>query len=329
MFNSEIITDFPGQHFLKIHNLSYNVDVQRHIFFKFNTSSSAPAGLPIRINAAGDFCNGSDSVSYRYVISAYPHDPNKKTVDISKICLSETDAVKLTYTVQFQNDGKTPVEMVDIIDALPSELDHMTFEFTGQVPIMNGIDMGVNQSQTNEQTKLLKFTGNGLPGLTQTSPYSYSYDQTIYRFEFGVYTRANNIKPIDNKAEVRFYSNNGPLPSIITTAAHVTYEDQFPPIDCYDSDLSDIPDLIGDFTAIKPNPFQDQINISFELKEKSRLSLEVRDLWGRLIEPVASGECGAGTQQFTWDGTGVPEGVYLIYLRTEKGTLCKKVVKVR
>ncbi len=298
-----------------------------HVFLKVKPLVSA--GQPVPITVVGTFCSFTDSTVLRYVVEEFPHDPNKKKVDIEKICLDQFYPIKLTYTVQFQNDGKAFVKEVDVKDLLPPQLDPESFHLITPVP-GNGIDVGFdNTLDTNDPIKLIKFTGPGLPGLNQTIPFSYSYDQTIYRFSFEAEISAFFEDTIKNKAEVTFYNNGIPvIPSLLTSIAKTYGVDQFPGPDCYFSPTSEAPELIGQMD-IKPNPFQNRIDIAFELAEKTQLSVEVRDIRGKLIKTLASGEYPAGAQQFTWEGTTLPDGVYLVFLRTEKGSIAKRMVKVR
>jgi len=325
-FNNEMIMDFSSQGYLLISNFTYNQDEQRHIFLKFKTNPLTPINQAIQITAQGKFCDTPQFVVYNCTTALHPHDPNKKTVDIDTICSNQPSNIKLTYTIQFHNDGKSPVKKVVVTDMLPQEL--LPTPFTLNCPPLNGIDGFIEDqpSGANDEIKKITFSGAGLPGLGQTSP-SYSYDQTIYRFTFEVNTISDFHTIIDNDAAIIFYDDNGALPTIFTNVARVIAVDPGPGIDCY-VPTTEAPDILGTL-VLKPNPFSDQIDISFELKEKSKLNVEVRDILGNLIESVATGEYAAGPQQFVWVGTAVPDGVYLIFLRTEKGLLAKKVVKVR
>jgi len=312
---------------------SQNDPVQQHVFIKLK--STAEVGDSIIITAIANICAGApDTMVLRYVTSGGPHDPNNKTVDIETICSNQSDAIKLTYTIQFHNDGNAPVEKVDVIDDLPTELNSGTFVL-GNPLEMNGIDYYTHIA--NGTTQTITFMGigppgSGLPGLGQTN-LSYCYDQTIYRFSFEVYTVPIINTFIDNEAKVVFYDLSNPnnpiaLDPIFTNVARVTVVDPKPGVECYGVPTFEIPDVLGSIT-LKPNPFQEQTVISFELLEKSKLRVEVRDTWGRLITAVASGEYAAGTQQFTWDGASTPDGVYFLFFHTEKGSFAKRVVKVQ
>ncbi len=73
-----------------------------------------------------------------------------------------------------------------------------------------------------------------------------------------------------------------------------------------------------------PNPFNSTTSIRYDLAGPSRVRLEVCDLTGRCIRPLADGERRAGVQTAVWDGrdgAGNPagSGVYLVRLEVHSG----------
>ncbi len=61
-----------------------------------------------------------------------------------------------------------------------------------------------------------------------------------------------------------------------------------------------------------PNPFKQQVNLSVELVEKAHVEIAVYDLHGKEISSVFKGELEQGsTQNFLFDGSKLPAGVYL------------------
>jgi hypothetical protein len=76
------------------------------------------------------------------------------------------------------------------------------------------------------------------------------------------------------------------------------------------------PTLVGGF-EIYPNPTVAHANVRFDLKRRTELALEVRDLLGRLILRDNIGMRAAGDQLATWDrldarGAPVPAGAYVV-----------------
>ena len=92
--------------------------------------------------------------------------------------------------------------------------------------------------------------------------------------------------------------------------------------------LSVIPDVQLTYF---PNPFQDHIKIRVDLLNKEDVTLEIRDISGKLIHTVTQVNLNAGTHEFTWDGTigngsSLQSGLYLLMLKTSKGVTIKKIM---
>jgi len=76
----------------------------------------------------------------------------------------------------------------------------------------------------------------------------------------------------------------------------------------------------------RPNPFENQVSIDFELVRQSRVQLTVHDVQGRRVRSLIGGQdIPAGSRRIDWDGrtdAGVPvsAGPYFVRLRTDSGT---------
>ncbi len=84
--------------------------------------------------------------------------------------------------------------------------------------------------------------------------------------------------------------------------------------------------------GLAPNPFNDQLSISFQLEKKTETQVSVIDLQGRVLKNLSSGLIEAGFHRLSWDGTNnagaeVPPGVYFIQIRKEEQIETWKVVK--
>lgn len=310
-FNQESVnttTTPAGKTALDITNLQ-STSYHNHVFLKLK--SKTQRGEIIRIDAVNHCLPNQDTIRLAYQTAGGPHDPNRKTVNISKICLNQP-AIKLTYSIQFHNDGDGPVKNVRVTDVFAPELDPGTF----------GNNTGGTVDNSIQNTRIITFSGIELPGLGQTNPI-YGYDQTVYRFAFDIDTRANFNTAFFNNAEIFFYNDSVAFPRLYTNDEYV-YTDS---VDCFVSAVE--PASPVDDLKLSPNPFQDHTGISFNLLENSRLNLDVLNLNGRLIKTLASGEYPAGPQQFVWNSAAAPPGIYLLFLRTENGYLAKRMVKCR
>jgi hypothetical protein len=63
-----------------------------------------------------------------------------------------------------------------------------------------------------------------------------------------------------------------------------------------------------------PNPFNPSTVVSFELRDVSYVSLKVYDTSGRLVAELVNGWRDAGDHQITFDGSGLPSGIYFAKL---------------
>ena len=61
-----------------------------------------------------------------------------------------------------------------------------------------------------------------------------------------------------------------------------------------------------------PNPFNPTTTIPFDLPEASRVKILIYDLAGREVAVPANGFYPAGSHQVTFDGSGLPSGMYFI-----------------
>jgi hypothetical protein len=83
-----------------------------------------------------------------------------------------------------------------------------------------------------------------------------------------------------------------------------------------------------------PNPFNPSTTISFTLPGRTRVTLAVYDVQGRLVRTLVDDMVGEGYQERSWDGKDaigrpVGSGVYFYRLTAGDKTLAKKMVLIR
>jgi hypothetical protein len=78
-----------------------------------------------------------------------------------------------------------------------------------------------------------------------------------------------------------------------------------------------------------PNPANGTTMIPYELENASTVTLEVRDLSGKLVSVVNEGTRGPGSYRITLPLDQLAEGLYTYTLRTERGSLTKRLSVVR
>lgn len=75
-----------------------------------------------------------------------------------------------------------------------------------------------------------------------------------------------------------------------------------------------------------PNPVSDQVNVTFELAEKSTINLAVYSVDGRLVYQIANGTF-QGQTQLTVPTKNLNAGIYILKLSTAKDTVVRKISK--
>jgi N-acetylneuraminic acid mutarotase len=78
-----------------------------------------------------------------------------------------------------------------------------------------------------------------------------------------------------------------------------------------------------------PNPLRDQAVITFVLPYDSKVTIQLFDVRGRLMETLVDEYLTEDKYQFRIDGRLLAEGLYLARLQTEKHKVVKKIVKVK
>jgi hypothetical protein len=87
-----------------------------------------------------------------------------------------------------------------------------------------------------------------------------------------------------------------------------------------------------EFIKTYPNPFTENLNISYKLPKAVNVNVKINDLFGRTISELFTGKQLAGDQLIKWDGCDhagneVPPGFYIVQLNVENGYYVASVLK--
>ncbi|MBT7616912.1 MAG: T9SS type A sorting domain-containing protein [Calditrichaeota bacterium] len=94
------------------------------------------------------------------------------------------------------------------------------------------------------------------------------------------------------------------------------------------SDVSDIPGRFA-ITEIYPNPFNTKTRVTYSLGYPSKVSAQIFDLSGRVIESLVNEIQPAGQHLITWNSRDAVSGVYLLRMESSDFSDVRKVVLVR
>jgi hypothetical protein len=79
-----------------------------------------------------------------------------------------------------------------------------------------------------------------------------------------------------------------------------------------------------------PNPFNPTTSIKYYLPQKGKVTLEVLDSTGRIVEMIVNNVESIGEHTITFDGSGLSSGIYFYRLRTSTGFMqSKKMLLVK
>ncbi|HRE41859.1 MAG TPA: T9SS type A sorting domain-containing protein [Ignavibacteria bacterium] len=97
------------------------------------------------------------------------------------------------------------------------------------------------------------------------------------------------------------------------------------------TNISQINEISSDYCLNQnyPNPFNPETNISFSIKEKSKVKLFVFDNLGRVVTILVNSSLSAGTYNFIFNGENFPSGIYYYKLESENYKEIKKMILMK
>ncbi len=96
-------------------------------------------------------------------------------------------------------------------------------------------------------------------------------------------------------------------------------------------DIAGDPDLPAELALHPnyPNPFNGATTITFRLAEPTRVVLQVFDLNGHLLSELVKGWQTAGVKTVIWEAANLASGTYFYRLRTDSGTITRKMLLIK
>ena len=85
--------------------------------------------------------------------------------------------------------------------------------------------------------------------------------------------------------------------------------------------------LVGNL-SFQPNPTTQNLTLNYELKEPGNIEIFIRDLQNNLVFESGRVQNSAGLQTMNLDLQRLPSGIFILELRTEKGSTFGKIIKL-
>lgn len=260
--------------------------------------------------------SGGSGVTGAYLTaSGYPHDPNLKVANKKCGYVAIQEQQTLQYTIRFQNEGDAPainVYLTDYLDDIILDLGTLKFldseyPFTYQL-IGNKLE--------------ITFSNIQLPGLKQSTPETYTYDDTESFIQFEICTHLFLPQTVLlNEAEIVFDYQ----PVILTNISEVPFLDNCTEmVDVCDPGMkvTNTKELTAESIEIFPNPTMDIFSI--EGIGNELVNINVYNQQGQLvIDNYGNSEGNKTINLF-----GLPKGVYFVHIRNEQLNITKRVIKM-
>lgn len=82
------------------------------------------------------------------------------------------------------------------------------------------------------------------------------------------------------------------------------------------------------FIQVSPNPFSEKLNIDYVLDDRSKVKIEIVDMYGKVISTLIDEIQYKGEQSVKWSVPGGAEsGMYFILLRKDNELYAQKIIK--
>jgi hypothetical protein len=88
-----------------------------------------------------------------------------------------------------------------------------------------------------------------------------------------------------------------------------------------------IKELSSSTISVIPNPFMNEVHITFELAHSGNIKVEIYNALGEKVASIADAHLQEGKQSFNWNATGLAEGMYFCRIQAGDATFTRKVIK--
>ena len=96
-----------------------------------------------------------------------------------------------------------------------------------------------------------------------------------------------------------------------------------------DSDLKESVPKSYSLSPVYPNPFNPSATVQFDIREWSRVQLDVYDIKGALVETLLDRKLTPGSHRYRWQPSSISAGVYFLRLTTPDEIFTQKVTYVK
>lgn len=329
-------------------------------FKLFSIHTTIPLQNPFgRINYTSGFCFvptvsalDINSDDWFYDVASLSHYPNRSNTPFDDIYWSTTDNTDHAY-MPHGNDGinmshfiKEEISPRNVFiqnRIFPAGYEN-TFSAKGFIVLGKNVDPVAGRNYIGEVSMENNVTINLVHGIGSYVYFDDGFDAASFSGSIEVFQNANNcasdIKPVLDQAKPDWKQlrNQSPTPYTVNTIGGVAYAT--PPVvseENFQLYKQPIPDNRNhgvnqsslDVSA-SPNPFKDLATIKYVLPQKGLVTLILYNGLGeQILELVTDSAQESGSYEYGFNGSNLPNGVYLYKLIYNNNTITKRLILAR
>jgi len=218
---------------------------------------------------------------------------------------------------------------------------HITSNYNGQLTGNDGIHSRYESSMINSNISQIIYTGSDIAEIQDVNQYIFNYVYANYQYKDSVLLADNYAKSINSNTSSSGYKQalwnktKGFTLVLFKNASHALAEliytawIQAGSPNLNSNGISD-PTLLSNFILndVFPNPFSSETNITFLLKEDTRVLMQLRDESGHTVKTLINDTLNSGNHSILLNKENFASGMYYLVLNNGKYIQVKKLLIV-
>ena len=216
---------------------------------------------------------------------------------------------------------------------------HITKNYDGQLTGSTGLHSRYESTMIGSYISQITYTGESINEISDVHQYIFDYLYANYTFVDSVYAADTYAKTLGTTSSAAyktalwtktksftvplFHRASHALAELIYTA---WVQAGSPSIINFTSSGDPLSPGNSVLEQNTPNPFKSSTRINYNLKENTKVQIDVLNINGTPIATIVKGPIAKGSHSFEWTPDNVPAGSYYLVMKTGKFTEVKKIV---
>lgn len=216
---------------------------------------------------------------------------------------------------------------------------HITKNYDGQLTGSTGLHSRYESTMIGSYISQITYTGESINEISDVHQYIFDYLYANYTFVDSVYAADTYAKTLGTTSSAAYKTALWTKTKSFTVplflrASHALAELIYtawvqagsPSIINFTSSGDPLSPGNSVLEQNTPNPFKSSTRINYNLKENTKVQIDVLNMNGTPIVNIVKGTIAKGSHSFEWTPDNVPAGSYYLVMKTGKFTEVKKIV---